>query len=89
VPIKSMFISHPKRNEERLKLAAGGCQLVAIAIVGAAFIAPLFNTILNPPYTRMLGAAVVAAILEGVAMILLGFVPIPASQPPAQETPNG
>ena len=87
--IRTLFVSHPKRNEERLKLGAGGCQLIAIAICGAAFIAPLFNTTLNPPYARMFGAAVVAAVLETIAMRLLGYLPIPAEPTASQETRNG
>ena len=87
--IKAFFTSHPKHNEERLKLAAGGCQLIAIAVVGTAFIAPLFNPAMSAPYSRIIGAAVVAAILEGVAMKLLGYLPLPAAPAATQETRNG
>jgi len=54
---------HPRHKEERLKLGASGCQLVAIAIVGAAYIAPEFNSNLGASPGITASAAFVAAIL--------------------------
>ena len=74
-----------KHSEERLKLAAGGCQLIAIALVGAAYIAPMFNTSLGASIWVTAAAAGVAALLEGVAMKLLGYIPIVPEVPAAKE----
>ena len=67
---------HPRHVEERLKLGASGCQLVAIAVVGAAYIAPEFNPALGASPGITAAAAFVAAIVEGVAMKLLCYIPV-------------
>ena len=88
--IRGLFKSaYPRRKEERIKLAASGCQLLAIAIIGSGFIAPLFNPALDAPHARLYAAAATAAVLEGIAMILLGFIPDPGVQPATPETRNG
>lgn len=76
-----------KHTEERLKLGAGGCQLVAIALVGSAYIAPLFNVSLGASIGVTAAAAGVAALLEGAAMKLLGYIPLP-SEPTAAKEPT-
>ena len=79
---------NPKHTEERLKLLAGGFQLLAIAIVGAAFIAPLFNATLGAPTQTTNQAAFVAALLEGAALFLLRCIPISTTPEPAKEPSN-
>ena len=78
----------PKHTEERLKLLAGGFQLLAIAIVGAAFIAPLFNNALGASARTTLQAALVAAVLEGAALFLLRCIPIATTPDAAKEPSN-
>jgi hypothetical protein len=50
--------------------------LVAIAIVGAAYIAPEFNHSLGASPGTTAAAAFIAAMLEGVAMKLLRYIPV-------------
>ena len=65
---------HPRHKEERLKLGAGGCQLIAIALVGAAYIAPVFNPSLGATIGTTFLAAVIAVAFEGAAMWLLRYI---------------
>jgi hypothetical protein len=78
-----------KHIEERLKLGAGGIQLVAIALIGSAFIAPLFNPSLHATGWRPAAAAAVAALLEGAALKLLGYIPVAIEPITAKEPNNG
>lgn len=66
---------HPWNKEERLKLGAGRCQMIAIALVGAVHIAPVFNPNLGATIGTASAAAVIAAAFEGAAMWLLRYVP--------------
>ena len=66
---------HPRHREERLRLGAGGCQLIAIALVGAAYIAPVFNPSLGATIGTTAAAAVIAVAFEGAAMRLLRYIP--------------
>ena len=58
-----------------MKLGAGGCQLIAIALVGAAYIAPVFNPSLGATIGTTFLAAIVAVAFEGAAMWLLRYIP--------------
>ncbi len=80
---------HPRHKEERLKLGASGCQLVAIAVVGAAYIAPEFNHALGASPGITAAAALLAAMLEGVAMKLLRYIPVAPEAAAAKEPNNG
>lgn len=79
--------AHPRHVEERVKLGASGLQLVAIALVGAAYIAPIFNPGLGAPVGITAAAAGIAALLEGAAMILLRYIPV-ATVPTAPKEPS-
>lgn len=79
---------NPKHTEERLKLLASGLQLLAIAIVGSAFIAPLFNATLGAPARTTLQAAFVAGLLESAALFLLRCIPINTTPDTTKEPSN-
>lgn len=59
---------------ERLKLAASGCQSLALALFGAGVISPLF-TALNTPWTYRVVAGLLAAILERAALEFPRYIP--------------
>ena len=88
-PRLKMRTRHPKHTEERIKLAASGLQLLAIALVGAAFIAPMFNSSLGAPAWITAPAAFVAALLEGAAMIILRYIPVSPIPDAVKEPNNG
>lgn len=79
---------NPKHIEERLKLLASDLQLLAIAIVGSAFIAPLFNATLGAPHQVTIQAAVIAVLCESAALILLRYIPISTTPDPTKEPSN-
>jgi hypothetical protein len=59
-----------------LKLAAGGAQLLALALVSSAIIAPLFtSTVVAPIWERSI-ACVLAGSFEFLALTLLRFIPL-------------
>ncbi|WP_215767214.1 hypothetical protein [Gluconobacter cerinus] len=59
---------------ERVKLFASGCQSLALAILGAGIVAPLFTGAAVPMWQR-LAAALAAAAFEIAAWTLLGYIP--------------
>ncbi|WP_231866542.1 hypothetical protein, partial [Acetobacter malorum] len=59
---------------ERLKLAASGCQSLALALFGAGVISPLFAA-LNTPWYYRLAAFFAASISERAALELLRYLP--------------
>lgn len=63
-----------KLIEEQLKLAAGGLQLLALAMLGAGLIAPLFNGALTDPLWMKAITVSVAAICEGAAFTALRYI---------------
>ena len=64
----------PKHTEERLKLAASGLQALAIALFGAAIVAPLLVTHAALGWTNAI-TAFTASIAEGAAFELLRYSP--------------
>lgn len=61
---------------ERCKMLASGTQLIAIGVLVAAVIAPVFNTTLHPTlWTRVAGGLAFAAI-ELLALRILGYLAI-------------
>ncbi len=43
-------LDDPAVRVERCKLLAGGCQLIAIGVLAAAIVAPIFNPALHPGF---------------------------------------
>ena len=78
----------PRHREEMLRLAASGSQLLALALIGGAYVAPLFNTALSAPWTTTLSAAVAGGLSEGAAFIALLYIPFNAAPAASQETPH-
>ena len=70
----------PKHTEERLKLAAGGLQNLALAVVVGAFLTPLLNPAFNVSLPGKALAGATAGVVELLALYLLGL--IPTSQTP-------
>lgn len=66
----------PKHREERLKLAASGLQTLALTLFAAVLIAPLVNTSLAAPFWVKLLTSFIASVAEGVAFILLRYIPV-------------
>ena len=64
----------PVVRTERIKLMAGGAQLVAIGILVGSFISPFFNSGLLVPLWTRFGAAVVAGFLELLALRILSYL---------------
>ena len=72
----------PAVQAERFKMLAGGAQLIAIGMLVAAIVAPIFNTSLKPTALVKMGGGVSAAIIELIAWHLMryGVLLVPVSQ---------
>lgn len=68
---------------ERIKLVAGGTQLIAIGILVGSSISPFLNTGLQVPLWARFGAAAVAGLLELGALHVLGYLAVTA--PPSED----
>ena len=69
----------PVVRMERCKLLASGCQLIAIGVLAAAIVAPIFNPALHPGFwTRIIGGAA-AAMIELLALRIMGYMSISPS----------
>lgn len=79
----------PRHREEMLRLAASGSQLLALALIGGALIAPLFNTALAAPWTTTLSAAIAGGLSEGAAFVAVLYIPFNTAPAASQETPHG
>jgi protein-S-isoprenylcysteine O-methyltransferase Ste14 len=64
-----------KHTEERLKLLASGAQLLALALITSALIAPLFTSTVSTPSWERWVAVGLAIVAEIAALTLLGFIP--------------
>ena len=53
---------------ERFKMMANGLRIIALAILAAAIIAPLFNPALKPRFLARVGGGVVAGLIEILAL---------------------
>lgn len=65
----------PKHREDRLKALAGAFQTVALAIVAVGLVTPAFNTPEILTGRKMLAAASMASLLEGISLLILLYVP--------------
>lgn len=72
----------PAVQAERFKMLAGGAQLIAIGMLVAAIVAPIFNTSLKPTTLVKMGGGVSAAIIELIAWHLMryGVLLVPVRQ---------
>ena len=64
-----------KHTEERLKLAASGLQLLALALFGAGLLAPLFNSALTDPLWAKAVISILAGLAESAAFKALRYIP--------------
>ena len=55
-------------------MLAGGTQLIAIGVIAAAIVAPTFNPSLHPTHTAVVTGGVVAALIELLALRLMGCI---------------
>lgn len=74
--------SDPIVRTERVKLLAGGSQLVAIGILIGSAVSPFFNSSISVPLWTRFGAAGIAACFELLALRILSY--IPTSSPPKE-----
>jgi hypothetical protein len=65
---------HPKIREERVKLAAAGCQNLAIALSIAVLLAPTINPSLTAPPLLVLCASSAAGVLEIAAISMMRYI---------------
>ncbi len=66
-----------KHIEERNKLFAGGCQLLALAMFGAGLLAPLFNQTLIAPLSEKIVIGLLVGLSESAAFAFLRYIPFP------------
>jgi hypothetical protein len=59
---------------ERFKMMAGGCQLIAIGVLAAAVVAPIFNPSLHPDFWTRVGGGAVASFMELLALRIMGYI---------------
>ena len=69
----------PLVRAERCKLLAGGCQLIAIGMLAAAIVAPIFNPALHPGFWTRVGGGAAAAVIELLALRIMGYISISPS----------
>ena len=69
----------PAVQAERFKMLAGGAQLIAIRMLAAAIVAPIFNSGLRPSVLAKMGGGVSAAIIELIAWHLMGYGVLPVA----------
>ena len=60
---------------ERIKLVAGGCQLIAVGIFVAAIIAPIFNPLLTATLKTHVMGGLGFAFFELLALRIMGYIP--------------
>ena len=68
---------NPAVQAERFKMLAGGAQLIAIGLLAAAIVAPIFNSGLRPSVLAKMGGGVAAAIIEVIAWRIVGYGVLP------------
>ena len=66
-----------KHAEERNRLLAGGCQLLALALFGAGLLAPLFNRALIAPLWEQIVTGILVGFFESAALLLIRYIPFP------------
>ena len=60
---------------ERIKLVAGGCQLIAVGTFIASIVAPIFNPIITTTVVSHVMGGLGFAIFELLALRILGYIP--------------
>lgn len=73
----------PAVQAERFKMLASGTQLVAIGIVVASIVGPLFNPLVKPGTLAKVGGGIAAAFIELLAWHLMGYavrIGVPAGE---------
>ena len=73
----------PAVQAERFKMLASGAQLVAIGIVVASIVGPLFNPLVKPGTLAKVGGGIAAAFIELLAWHLMGYavrIGVPAGE---------
>jgi len=60
---------------ERIKLLAGGCQLIAVGTFVAAIVAPIFNPSLHATFNSQAMGGIGFAVFELLAMRVMGYIP--------------
>ena len=66
-------MENPAVQAERFKMLASGTQLVAIGIVVASIVGPLFNPLVKPSALAKMGGGIAAAFIELLAWHLMGY----------------
>lgn len=66
----------PAVRVERLKMVANGLQVIALGIMAAAIIAPLFNPALKPGMLVRVGGGQVAGLIEVLALRVIGYISV-------------
>ena len=75
MPLPTKPRPSPKHREERVKLLATGLQNLAVVLFGAVLLTPLVNASFTVTWAHRLAALAGFAVLEGLALYLLGFIP--------------
>lgn len=60
---------------ERIKLLAGGCQLIAVGTIVAAIVAPVFNPSLHATLKSQAMGGIGFALFELLAMRVMAYIP--------------
>ncbi len=68
---------NPAVQAERFKMLAEGVQVIAIGMLVAAILAPIFNPSIKEDIPAKMGGGVSAAIIELIAWHLMGYGVLP------------
>jgi hypothetical protein len=76
--LKTIFVNDddPAVHSERRKMLANACQVIALAILAAAIVAPVFNPSLRPSIVTRLFGGIVAGFIELLALRIIGYISI-------------
>lgn len=66
-------MDNPAVQAERFKMLAGGAQLVAIGLLVASIIAPIFNPMVTPSILTKIGGGMAVALIELLAWHVMGY----------------
>lgn len=64
---------NPAVQAGRFKMLAGGTQVIAIGLLAAAILAPIFNSSIKEDIFTKMGGGVSAALFELIAWHLMGY----------------
>ena len=64
----------PTVRVERFKMLAGGVQLIAVGVIGASIVAPLFNPSMHPTPATVVAGGSMAAVVELLAMRIMSYI---------------